>query len=338
MLREQVQVVGYEKVYQYIDDGFHAFIAIHSTRLGPALGGCRIRSYDTDADALADVLKLARGMTYKNAAAGLNFGGGKCVVNAAKPTQEIMLKVGEIVEQLGGEYITGEDVGTSVPDIQIAAEKTSHVLSLGAIGDPSPWTALGVFECIMSVRVQRYLSNTPLHVWVQGLGKVGWALSERLHRQGFKLYVSDIDANKVAKAQDQFQATVYADHMFDEIDIYAPCALGNVIHGHNFDTIAFPIICGSANNQLADDCFGDRLHERGILYCPDYIVNAGGVIAAAGEISGASEDQVRKDVMNLGNVLVKCFVLGEKYGNRSPLWGAHKLANDRLSYWPMAAE
>ena len=330
MLREQVEVEGYENVYRYIDEGFHAFIAIHSTRLGPALGGCRIHQYNTDDDALTDALRLSKGMTLKNSAAGLWYGGGKCVVNAPAATRDIMLKVGEIVEELGGTYITGEDVGTTVADITIASEKTAHVLSLGAAGDPSPWTALGVFECIKAVRKLQYLSNTKLNVWVQGLGKVGWDLAHRLSNHGYHVYVSDIIDDRVRDAQEQFGARRYiAENDAFDIDIYAPCALGGVINADNVNSIVFPIICGSANNQLADDSLAEVLNERDILYCPDYIVNAGGVIAAAAELTGYEFNKVLDDVTARGEVLLNTIRIGETAG-KSPLWGAEFLAHLRL--------
>lgn len=329
MFKDRVEVEGYENVYRYIDEGFHAFIAIHSTRLGPALGGCRIREYGSDDFALADVLRLAKGMTFKNSAAGLDFGGGKCVVNSPKSTREIMLHVGEIVEELHGSYITGEDVGTSVADIKIAAEKTSHVLSLGAAGDPSPWTSLGVYTCIEAARTKMFLDETQLSVWVQGLGKVGWGLCEQLHKAGYKLYVSDIVMDREDAAKHMFNATVYNNTMADDIDVYAPCALGGVVSDENVSEIAFPIICGSANNQLARDELAPILHSRNILYCPDFIVNAGGVIAAAAELTGFDEANVRRDVNALGEVLLNCMMIGEGNG-KYPLWGAQRFANLRL--------
>lgn len=326
MFREQLLLDGYEKVYQYIDDSFRAFIAIHSTRLGPALGGCRVRSYHSDEDALSDVLKLARGMTYKNAAAGLNFGGGKCVVNALASTPEIMLKVGEIVEELGGSYITAEDVGTTLQDMQIIREKTSHVITKG---DGSPWTALGVFSCIQAVRPLIYTTGTPIAVWVEGLGKVGWDLCERLHKAGYDpLYVSDIRTELVEAAINTFHAKPYMGES-DDIDVYAPCALGGVVNEDNIDQIFFPIICGSANNQLASDDLAEQLQQLGVIYCPDYIVNAGGVIAAAAEISEIDEHKLRENVIDIGEVLMNCLVLGDK-NNKSPLWGAQKLVSIRL--------
>jgi leucine dehydrogenase len=329
MLREQVEVEGYEKVYRYIDEDFHAFIAIHSTQLGPALGGCRIRSYQNDDAALTDVLRLSKGMTLKNSAAGLWYGGGKCVVNAPAASRDIMLKVGEIVEELNGTYITGEDVGTTVPDIKIAAEKTSHVLSLGEAGDPSPWTALGVFECIKAVRKLRYVNSTQLHVWVQGLGKVGWDLAHRLYGHGYKLYVSDIVMDREDAAHRDLGAIVYNSSMADEIDIYAPCALGGVIDASNVNDISFPIICGSANNQLADDSLADILDRRGVLYCPDFIVNAGGVIAAAAELTGYDFKEVLDDVTGRGEVLMNVIKIGEMMG-LTPLRGAETFAYLRL--------
>lgn len=331
MFTSRLDVEGYEAVYQYIDDGFHAFIPIHSTKLGPALGGCRVHEYPTDQDALTDALRLSKGMTYKNSMAGLNFGGAKCVVNAPRATRDIMLKVGEIVESLRGIYITGEDVGTTVDDIKIAAENTSHVLSLGAAGDPSPWTSLGVFECIKAVRAREYISTTALHVWVQGLGKVGWELARLLHESGYSIYVSDLHMDLVEDACSFLKARIFRPGVDDDdIDIYAPCAMGAVVNSKNVDTIPFPIICGSANNQLERDDLAEVLHRRDILYCPDYIVNAGGVIAAAAEITGFDADKVRHDVCARGEALSDAIRVGLNEGDKSPLYGANVLAELRL--------
>jgi leucine dehydrogenase len=330
MFTSRLDVEGYEAVYQYLDDGFHAFISIHSTKLGPALGGCRIHEYETDKAALTDALRLSKGMTYKNSAAGLNFGGAKCVVNTPRATRDVMLKVGEIVESLGGNYITGEDIGTTVADIKIAAEKTKHVLSLGAAGDPSPWTSLGVYECINAVRAASYLDDTRLTVWVQGLGKVGWGLAKLLHEHGYALYVSDLNQDLVDDACAFLGAKPYRPDDDYDIDIYAPCAMGAVVNRANVHTIPFPIICGSANNQLESDDLAEILHQRAILYCPDYLVNAGGVIAAAAEITGFDEDKVRQDVCARGRALEDAIRVGGERGDLSPLAGANYLAEMRL--------
>jgi leucine dehydrogenase len=330
MFTSRLQIEGYEEVYQFLDDGFRAFISIHSTKLGPALGGCRIREYETDDDALKDVLRLSKGMTYKNAAANLKYGGGKCVVNAKAASRDIMLKVGEIVNFFNGKYITGEDVGTTVDDMKIASEITPYVLSLGSAGDPSPWTGLGVYSCIKSVCNIMYAQNMKISVWVQGLGKVGWNLCNRLYKDGrFKLYVSDIRNELVEKAITEFGAIAYEDNFLYDVDIYSPCALGNVITQENIKNWSIPIICGSANNQLESDNLAEKLLEKNILYCPDFIVNSGGVIAASAELTGFNEDEVKKKINHIGDVLIQTIFLGT-VSKKSPLHGAEILALSKM--------
>ncbi len=343
MFIDKIEIEGYENVYNFHDDEFFAYIAIHSTKLGPALGGCRVRQYASNEAALADALKLSKGMTYKSSAAGLDFGGGKAVINTWNPTRDIMLKVGEAVETFGGSYITAEDYGTSAADMAIVAEQTSYVL----LTDASYWTALGIFECINAVRTFSYLDETQLHVWVQGLGKVGWELAKLLHNAGYFLYVSDIIAERVEAAQKEFMARPYYEQ-FSDIDIYAPCALGGIVNADNIPRIEpiinrsqienhridFPIICGSANNQLTDEDTGPRgmaqiLQSYGILYCPDFLINSGGVIAGAAEITGTGEQKLNADVCALGKVLLNAIDIGKR-NCRSPLWGAMWLANSRL--------
>jgi leucine dehydrogenase len=337
MFIERLDATGYEEVYHFTDIDFSAFIAIHNTRLGPALGGCRIKPYESDGQALQDVLLLAKGMTLKNSLAGLDYGGGKMVVNATDPTRDRMHLVGEAVETLKGRYLTADDVGTTIDDMKIAAQRTRYVATLGKDalpGDPSPWTALGVFHCILAAVTYRNMPNddTSLKIWVQGLGKVGWGLIERLANSGppfFDLHVSDLIPDRVAAACTKFCATEYTPDMATEIQVYAPCAMGQVIRVDNIDDIRFPIICGCANNQLEIDEVAQILHDRGFLYCPDFLVNAGGVISAASEISGYDERAVRQSVIDRGDCLTKIFKMAE-HENTTPLEMAKKLAHSRL--------
>jgi leucine dehydrogenase len=197
MITEFLDIAGYEEVYHFTDTNFSAFIGIHNTQLGPALGGCRMKPYESDARALQDVLLLAKGMTLKNSLAGLNYGGGKMVVNARDPTLDLMHLVGEAVETLEGRYLTADDVGTTIDDMKIAAQRTRYVATLGRDalpGDPSPWTALGVFHCILSALTYRNMQNdhAGLSIWVQGLGKVGWGLTDRLANSGRPLFAGHI--------------------------------------------------------------------------------------------------------------------------------------------------
>src|SRR5437660_7726610 len=201
---------GYERVVVFRDDyEFCCCIALHSTKLGPALGGCRIFPYYSEHAALIDALRLSQGMTYKISLAGLNLGGGKCTVLADNPTPELMHKIGEAIEYLGGLYISAEDVGTTVADMRIAAEKTSNIASLGASGEPSPWTALGVYSCITAAL--DYTSMGLSSVLIEGLGKVGWDLARRLHAAGAELYVSDLRPELIVKAVKEFSAKEFTE-------------------------------------------------------------------------------------------------------------------------------
>jgi leucine dehydrogenase len=301
---EHLIVDGYERVVHFTDTDFSAYIAVHSTALGPALGGCRVKRYNSDTEALQDVLLLAKGMSYKSSLAGLQFGGGKCVVNADKATPEILRLVGKAVEHLDGLYITAEDVGTTFADMSYVAEETSHIAAVEPSCDGSAWTALGVFECIRAA--DRLMCDVlpdhhlPLHVHVEGLGKVGWVLAEHLHRHGCKLFVSDLRPELVEKAREKFRARPYTPDA--EIHVYAPCAMGQVINDYTIDSLP-PVVCGSANNQLATDDLAVECHNRGILYCPDYLVNAGGVIAASHELADYQAYRVRKDIVGIARVL-----------------------------------
>jgi len=270
-----------------------AIIAIHDTTLGPALGGCRMWAYDTDDAALEDVLRLSRGMTYKSAMAGLNFGGGKAVVigDPHKDKSEALLRrLGRFVESLGGQFITGEDVGMSVEDIDVMGQETRFVAGIAERGgDPSPATAWGVYSGIKAA-VRHRLGRDDLGglgVAVQGLGHVGSRLCERLAEAGARLLVTDIDADALRQAVERFSATAVApDDIYDaEVEVFAPCALGAVLNDQTIPRLKAAIVAGSANNQLASAEHGRALLERGILYAPDYVINAGGLIHVSYEIT-----------------------------------------------------
>jgi leucine dehydrogenase len=332
MITERIPVDGYNTVIHFTDTNFSAFIALHDLQLGVALGGCRIKPYANDQEALEDALRLSKGMSYKNSLAGLKFGGGKCVVNAEHATPELMHKIGEAVEYMDGQYVTAEDVGTSVEDIRVLSEKTSFVASLGHAGDPSPWTAIGVFEAIEAARAYMgWEDSYSPSVWLQGLGKVGWDLAERLHHDGYQLYVSDLNQDRVDEAVAAFGAWIYDENdpdMCNEIDIYAPCAMGNVIRWDNIQDIDFPVICGSANNQLESDELADELYRSHVVYCPDYLVNAGGVIALAAEQTVFSMDNVLVKVKQRGDLLTLVLETAELL-NMPPLRVANALAEFR---------
>lgn len=328
MITERIEVNGYEHVVHFTDTDFSAYIAIHSTVLGPAMGGCRVKPYADDAEALQDALLLSKGMSYKNSLAGLSFGGGKCVVNAGEATPELMRLVGQAIEHFEGQYISAEDVGTTVADMAYAAEKTTHIASLGAAGDPSPWTALGVGSCIERSLVMVMPAKSMPTIWIQGLGKVGWDLAERMYQSGYSLFVSDLIEDRVFKAVSIFGATPYQDFLRDQVDVYAPCAMGQIVTASNISEFTMPIICGSANNQLEHDGLGDRLKTNGVLYCPDFLVNAGGVIAAAAEITGFEEYALRELIGERGDLLQAVYDLSD-YIDATPLRVALSIAESR---------
>lgn len=294
--------------------GLEGLIAIHSTNLGPAAGGCRLWPYQSVADASTDALRLAEGMTYKNALAGLPLGGGKAVINLPRghfPREALFRAFGRAVERLDGRYVTAEDVGTNVADMEFVARETRHVAGLtakpeAAGGDPSPWTALGVFRA-MEVAVRRRLrtSLSDVTVAVQGLGHVGFALCELLNEAGAKLIVAEPRSDVAARAAVLFDAEVMGVGAIlgARADVFAPCALGGIIDRAAVSKLRAKVICGAANNQLATPAQGDQLAERGILYAPDYVVNAGGIINVAAEHLGWSKADARDRVTRIGRRL-----------------------------------
>lgn len=274
--------------------GLRALICLHSTALGPAAGGCRMWAYRDDAEAITDVTRLARGMTYKNAMADLGLGGGKSVIIGdprRHKTPELMRAFGRAVNALNGSYFTAEDVGISTEDMAFAAEETGFAVGLsGRSGDPSPWTAEGVFRCLLVGAAHVYGSEDlqGRKVLVQGLGHVGMSLAEKLHLAGAELIVTDIHQAALADAETRLEAKVCSpDAVFDQdMDIFAPCALGGVLNADSVRNLSAKLICGAANNQLTTPEIADALRQRGTTYLPDYVVNAGGIISVASEIHG----------------------------------------------------
>ena len=269
--------------------GLRAIIAVHNTNLGPALGGCRMWPYSSEEDAINDVLRLSRGMTYKSAIANLKLGGGKAVIIGDPRTEKsdaLLYAMGDFIEGLGGRYITAEDSGTSVTDILKMGERTSYVSGVDTAsdhgGDPSPSTAYGVFislrEAVTYKMQQPDLKG--LKVAIQGLGNVGYRLAEYLHEAGALLYVTDIVQASVDRAVRELDAiAVTGDEIFSlDVDVFAPCALGAAINDKTIGQLKANIVAGAANNQLATADHGHQLHQKGILYTPDYVVNAGGII------------------------------------------------------------
>lgn len=277
--------------------GLKAFIAVHDTSLGPAAGGCRMWDYENELEALNDVLRLSRGMSYKNAIAGLKLGGGKAVIignSRTDKSENLFRALGRMIDGLGGKYISAEDVGISVEDMEIVAEETKYVAGLNkgehASGDPSPFTATGVYFGI-NAAVKHKLGKDSvrgLTIAVQGVGHVGYYLCKHLHEAGAKLLVSDINQEALDKVVQEFGAKIVAlDKIISvDADIFSPCALGAVINDDTIDHIKAKIIAGAANNQLARDDHGQALKDRDILYAPDYVINAGGIINVAAETRG----------------------------------------------------
>ena len=313
---------NHESLHFFQDDatGLQAIIAIHSTALGPAAGGCRRWIYTSDADALTDALRLSRGMTYKNAVAGLKFGGGKAVIlgneNAPK-SAALFTAFGRAVDSLGGRYITAEDVGCSVDDMRHVREQTEFVSGLpqsgsSAGGDPSPWTAIGCLQGIEAA-VHARLGKDSLkgvRVAVQGVGHVGLHLCRLLHEAGADLVVSDVNRENLKATSAELPVTIVAptELLSADVDVLAPCALGNILTSTTIPRIKATVIAGAANNQLATAADGARLAERDILYAPDYVINAGGIISVAREYYGSSsEDEVRADVYRIRDRLQAIF-------------------------------
>jgi leucine dehydrogenase len=305
------------------DAGLQAIIAIHDTTLGPSLGGTRMWPYKTEEEAVADVLRLSRGMTYKAAAAGLNLGGGKAVIigDPQKDKSEMMFRAfGRFVEGLSGRYITAEDVGTDVRDMEWVRMETNWVTgiseALGGSGDPSPVTARGVYHgmkaCIEEAFKTKSLKG--LKVAIQGLGHVGYYLAEFLHREKAQLFVTDIHEDRVHRVVEAFGAAAVMPEKIYEVnaDIFAPCALGAIINDETIPRFKFKIIAGGANNQLADEMkHGKVLKERGILYAPDYVINAGGLINVANEIEGYNREKAVKQAEGIYHIVKEVLQLAK---------------------------
>ena len=300
--------------------GLFAIIAIHSTALGPAAGGCRLWTYADDREALHDVLRLSQGMSYKNAMAGLRFGGGKAVIIKTPDfvaSDALYERFGAFVDTLGGDYITAEDVGMTMDVMQRIARQTRHVTGLPpesgkAGGDPSPKTAYGIF-CGIKAAVAAKLGSDKLdglRVAVQGVGHVGYYLCKHLHDAGASLVVSDLDDARVQRVCDEFAATSSPpdEILFQDVDVVAPCALGAILDEQSIPRIKAAIIAGGANNQLRRPEDGSRLTEAGILYAPDYVINGGGIINVACEYYGDVDDAgVMQLVANIGPRLAGIF-------------------------------
>ena len=309
---------GYGEVHVRRDEasGLQAIVAIHDTRLGPSLGGCRFISYADEQSAFTDALRLARGMTYKAAITGLAHGGGKSVIMrpaGAFDRTALFTAFGRFVNDLGGRYITAEDSGTSLEDLETIRTQTKSVTGIdpknGGSGDPSPFTALGVRRGI-EASVKHALGRSSLDgvtVAVQGVGHVGYYLCRELSALGAKLFVSDIDATRTARVRDEFGATVVPNDAIvaTACDVYAPCALGGAINDVTLAQLQAKVVAGAANNQLAEPRHGVALFERGITYAPDYAINAGGLINVSQEVLGYNVDIVHTRTMKIYDTILE---------------------------------
>ncbi|MFW5855787.1 MAG: Glu/Leu/Phe/Val family dehydrogenase [Bacillota bacterium] len=340
---EQV-VVNYDE-----ETGLKAIIAIHDTTLGPALGGTRLWDYDTEEEALVDVLRLSRGMTYKAAAAGLNLGGGKAVIIGDADeikSEELWRAFGRFVQSLNGRYITAEDVNTTVEDMSYVSQETDHVTGLpGTSGDPSPVTAFGVWKA-MKAAVDEVYGTPDLEgkkIAIQGVGSVGYHLAKHINEEGGELVITDIKQENIDIVVEDFGAEVVdPDEIYSvDCDIFAPCALGAVINDDTIPQLNCDIVCGAANNVLAEERHGDILDEKGILYAPDYVANAGGLINVYDELLGYDRERALNRASKIYDNIKKVIEISKR--DNIPTFKAadimaeeriEKLANVKRNYIP----
>ncbi|WP_166267205.1 Glu/Leu/Phe/Val family dehydrogenase [Marinobacter caseinilyticus] len=331
------------------DTGLRAIIAVHNTSRGPALGGCRMFPYASDEEALCDVLRLSRGMTYKSALANLNLGGGKSVIIGdprQHKTEALLEAMGRFLDQLGGLYIAAEDSGTSVADLKVMGRHTAHVAGVcerpgfdgkPSNGDPSPATAYGTFVGIQAA-VKHKLGRSDLDgltVAIQGIGNVGYRLAEHLKDAGAKLWVYDIHQEQMDRAVDELGAMPASadDILYLPVDVVAPCAMGAVLNDRSIQRLQTTIVAGAANNQLAHASHDQALWQRGILYVPDFVINAGGIIDVYYERNGPDPEAVRTHVESIGHTLEEIFTRSASDGLPTGLI-ANRLAEERFKHAP----
>lgn len=329
--------------------GLRAIIAIHDTTLGPAVGGCRMFPYADDAAALDDVLRLSRGMTYKSALAGLPLGGGKSVIIGdpqRDKTESLLQAMGDFVESLGGRYVAAEDAGTSVADLRRMAARTRHISGIADTehgGDPSPSTARGVYVAIRTALHHRLGSGdlAGVRVAVQGLGHVGYQLARMLRADAAVVFAADVSAANVARAEETLGINpVAAEEILSlDVDVLAPCALGGVLNAETIPGLRAGIVAGAANNQLSCDEDGAQLMDRGILYCPDFLINAGGIIDVHYQRSGADRRGLAAHLDAIGDRLAEVLRRADRH-HRSTQQVAEALAREILeaSEAPLLAE
>ncbi len=340
---EKMTQLGHQQVVFSLDErvGLRAIIAIHDTTLGPALGGVRFWPYQSESEALTDVLRLSRGMTYKAAISGLNLGGGKSVIIGDPlilKSEVLLRRFGQFVESLNGLYITAEDMGVSVKDMTYIRMETRHVTGLpeemGGSGDPSPVTAYGVYLAMKATwkKLTGTESLQGIRILIQGLGKVGWALAERLHREGATLLATDLSAAQLEEAARRYNIQPIApdEWINQNVDILAPCARGATLNENTIPHLQCAAIVGSANNQLADETTDSkRLSERGILYAPDFLINAGGLINVSTELEGYNRQRALVRTEYIYQALLDVYQTAEKRGI-TPYEAAMQLAQERI--------
>ena len=323
------------------DSGLKAIIGIHNTVLGPALGGTRMWHYNSEWEALNDVLRLSRGMTYKSAISGLDLGGGKAVIignSKTDKTPEMIKAFAKYVDSLSGRYITAEDVGTTTADMDLIHSITPHVTgiseSLGGSGNPSPVTAYGVFMGLKAATNYKFGSDElgGKKVLVQGIGNVGETLVKHLTNEGAEVYITDLNEERVAEVAQKYQAKAFTGDVYSaDVDIYAPCALGATINDNTIEKIKAQVIAGAANNQLAEEQkHGKRLQERGIVYAPDFLINAGGIINVFGEIANYGSEEALKRTENIYNTTLDILNYAKEH-NITANQAAMKKAEERIA-------
>lgn len=344
METSEIQVNGYEKVVRCRDEqsGLHALIAVHDTTLGPALGGLRMLPYASEDEALFDVLRLAKGMTYKSAIAETGLGGGKSVIigDLAKKTPDLLRAMGLFVDSFGGKYITAEDMNIGLKDVEVIRETTKYVTGLsrerGSSGNPSPYTARG---CLVGIRATlEEVFGLPTfagrRVMIQGVGDVGGRLAVMLKEQGAEVIICDINEARVAELSRKhgFRAVPDSSHLDEDVDVYAPCARGATINDQTIPRLKCKAVAGAANNQLREPYHADRLRERGIVYAPDYVINAGGIVNVSIELlpGGYDEQKSLAKVDRVYDNLKRVYQIAkaEKISTRA---AAEKLAEERLA-------
>ena len=338
-LFDTISAMGHEQLVLAHDKstGYRGIIAIHDTTLGPALGGTRFWHYASDEEAITDALRLARGMTYKNAVAGLNLGGGKSVIigDNRTPNREMLFRAhGRFVDSLGGRYVTAEDVGTGTLDMDFVHMETNYVAGmLGKSGDPSPVTARGVFRAMQATSMHRWGTDdlSGRTIAIQGCGNVGYNLARELHAVGATLIVADIDAERVKRVVSETgaRAVSVADIIDQEADILAPCALGGGLNDDTIPKLRVELVVGAANNQLLEDRHGTMLQDRGITYAPDYVVNAGGVINVYSELAGWDRIRSLRKADEIYQTILGVFDIAKADGV-TPHVAADRLAERRI--------